>query len=582
MRSAGGIALGVPASSTAGALAVLLLVAVVTACSETRSEDGGTSGGRAVAEVDPALVVAEDKLGEITFAEVDRFLLDLPAGQRWQATVEPAEQYAAVARRLAVDRLLYEEAMLTGADLDPELQVVERRILRTVYSERYLDQQPATEDPLTEDDLRAFYEENRERFDRQERREVSHVFKRYGGDRQAVLAEMAAIRQRALAGESFEILAREHSDSETRHDGGRLGLVPRGRFPEDFDRVVFALEVGEPSLVVRTAAGAHIFLVSSVLEGRSITFEEVRRLIFRELELERRTRILAQAADGLPLPAESFLPNREEAGLILRGTDPGAQLLRIGDFHLTVGELREQVRTLRRQLGGQSEPDLPFRLLDEVRYRELIYQHLLSEGLPEVASEAIEKERRRQLIEHYARRKMTALLEHDPQRIQDHYENNMMRFSTPVKVRLRHLIVPRGENPPAVMARLEEARLELDAGRLELAGLAESLGGRVNEPALVTAAQLRAVDRQAPRFAFLLKPGEHSPPYRLGKALVMFRLEERQEPAPLPLSKVRDRVVRDYLEHYTPVVFQELSDALLDDAGFRVYTERLAAPPSPK
>ncbi len=122
---------------------------------------------------------------------------------------------------------------------------------------------------------------------------------------------------------------------------------------------------------------------------------------------------------------------------------------------------------------------------------------------------------------------------------------------------------------------LGEARIELDAGRLELAGLAESLGGRVRELGLVTAAQLRAIDPQAPRFAFLLKPGEHSPPYQLGQALAMFRLEERLEPAPRPLAKVRDQVVRDYLEHYTPAVFEELSGALLDESGFRAYTERL-------
>ncbi len=126
------------------------------------------------------------------------------------------------------------------------------------------------------------------------------------------------------------------------------------------------------------------------------------------------------------------------------------------------------------------------------------------------------------------------------------------------------------------MARLEEARSELDAGRLGLEDLGVALEGRVRDLGLVTAAQLQAADPRALRFAFLLKDGEHSPPYQLGRALVMFQVTARQEPAPRPLALVRERVVQDYLTHYSSVVFRELSEELLAEAGFEIYTERLA------
>ncbi|MEM7584677.1 MAG: hypothetical protein AAF560_14905, partial [Acidobacteriota bacterium] len=60
-------------------------------------------------------VVAKDRLGEITLAEADRFILDQTPGQRWTTETDSATRSATAARRLAIDRLLYEEAVLVGA-----------------------------------------------------------------------------------------------------------------------------------------------------------------------------------------------------------------------------------------------------------------------------------------------------------------------------------------------------------------------------------------------------------------------------------------------------------------------------------
>ncbi len=552
----------------------LILVLASAACAPP---EPGTDAARP-APAPPSTVIAADRLGEITLADADRFILDLPPGQRWQPETEPAELYATAARRLAVDRLLHEEALLVGADQDPELKVLERRILRNAYSQHFLGQRPAAARPPSDDEARAYYQENVARFERGERREVSHVFKRFrqGAGRAPALAEIARIRERALAGESFELLAREHSDSETRHDGGRLGLVPRGRFPEDFDRVVFGLEVGAPSETLVTADGAHVFLVTNLLEARSFAFEDVRRLIAQELEGKRREQALAAAAEGLALPEESYVPGHEEVVRLLRTGEKGAVLLRLGDFRLTAGQLEAQVQELRRLLGARREGDLPLKILDEVRHREIIYQHLLRRGLPEIPRQSIEQERRRRLIDHHSRRKMASYLERHPERIQAHYERNVLRFASPLKVHVRHLAVPHRGDAHLVMARLEEARAELDAGRLGLEDLAASLGGRLRDLGLLTAARLQALDPVALRFAFQLEAGEHSPPYQLGRALAMFQVAARQEPVPRPLALVRERVVQDYLAHYSAPVFGELTGELLAAAGFELHAERLA------
>ena len=78
------------------------------------------------------------------------------------------------------------------------------------------------------------------------------------------------------------------------------------------------------------------------------------------------------------------------------------------------------------------------------------------------------------------------------------------------------------------------------------------------------------------RFVFLLRPGEHTPPYTQGKALMMFQVTERQDPQPRALALVRDEVVQDYLTHYAANVFEEITREILDEAEFRLYEDRLA------
>ena len=543
----------------------------------------GCGGRAAQTPVDSGQVIAEDRLGPITVADLDAFILDLPPNSRWQAgEADAANWYGELTRRIAIDRLLYDEAVLLGIDQDPAFAAREHQQRRTAHLRHYLKAHRPAEAVPDENELRAFYDEHLDRYQRDERREVYHIFKHYGpdGEREGAVAELEALRERVLAGESFSLLAGEASDSETRHQGGRLGLVNRGLFPEDFDRVVFALEPGEPSGVIETRDGAHLFLVASLLEARSLSFEEVRQSLAEEILLGRLDDHVAEVVSELPAPEPYFAPSEEELLRILRAGDPRAVVLQVGGFELSAGEFQEHVAQRRRQLGPRgNDPGLPSKVLDEIRYGEIVLQHYESgngaDGDRAQIAAQIERQRRRELIEHYARRKMTTFLERDAERVQEHYDNNQLRFATPLRVQVHYLTVPAGSHPPATMERLERARADLDAGRLDLAALASELGGEVRDLGLLTSAQLQRLDRSAQRFAFLLKPGEHSPPYQLGDRFALFRVDERQEPVPRPLARTRDRVVQDLLEASTASVFREVSDQLLEEAEFKLYEDRL-------
>lgn len=113
----------------------------------------------------------------------------------------------------------------------------------------------------------------------------------------ALRDEAEAIRQRALAGEDFATLAKDHSeDRATADDGGDLGYFTRYVLDEEFTAEAFALDVGEISDVVQTTLGFHVIRAtdrrqSEIDEGSK---EELRSYLHEELTSRAREKAYRQ------------------------------------------------------------------------------------------------------------------------------------------------------------------------------------------------------------------------------------------------------------------------------------------------
>jgi hypothetical protein len=80
--------------------------------------------------------------------------------------------------------------------------------------------------------------------------------------RDSVRQQAEALRARAAGGESFDALAREHSqDPGSAARGGDLGFFSRGRMVQPFEEAAFELQPGEISPVVETPFGYHVIQV---------------------------------------------------------------------------------------------------------------------------------------------------------------------------------------------------------------------------------------------------------------------------------------------------------------------------------
>ena len=146
---------------------------------------------------------------------------------------------------------------------------------------------------VSEDELKAAYAKNLDRYQQAERRQVRHILLKDEKTANEVLAKLRG-------GADFAAVAQTSSiDTVSAAAGGDLGLSEKGAFVPAFADVAFAAKVGELRGPVKTEFGFHIIKVDSIETGRSKTFDEVRGELEGELKREIASQRLANQEDEI-------------------------------------------------------------------------------------------------------------------------------------------------------------------------------------------------------------------------------------------------------------------------------------------
>jgi len=158
---------------------------------------------------------------------------------------------------------------------------------------------------VSEDELRSLYEQRKDNYRTAETREASHILVRLGLDAPeeevaAARAKIEELRRRIEEGESFEDLAREHSeDPGSAKQGGSLGSFGRGVMDPAFEDAAFSLEVGEVSEPVRSSFGLHLIKVTGVQPAEVRGFDEVREALSEQYRREEAEQIFFEQVEQL-------------------------------------------------------------------------------------------------------------------------------------------------------------------------------------------------------------------------------------------------------------------------------------------
>lgn len=144
------------------------------------------------------------------------------------------------------------EAMLQERGLT--LEAWREELKDSLIMEKLLDQAVYASVDVSDDEVTAYYDANRDQFDRPAQVRARQIVVADEARGQEVLA---LLRQ----GRPFSEVAAEFSLSPDAQQGGDLGFFGHGEMPPEFDAVVFDLPVNRLSDLVKSEYGYHIFLV---------------------------------------------------------------------------------------------------------------------------------------------------------------------------------------------------------------------------------------------------------------------------------------------------------------------------------
>ncbi len=180
---------------------------------------------------------------------------------------------------------------------DPGSTVVEKRdeLQRNLLLSRLSDE---TASPV-EEEVRRYYDENREQFELGERIRVRQILVK-----DAETAE--SIHSSLRNGAAFEEMAEKNSLAPNAAKGGEIGEITRGDLPTFIERQIFDLEPGSVSDVIEAAGTFHIFKVENRFPAETLSFEAVKPVIASRLRSDR----VGEALSRETAKARTLIPVR--------------------------------------------------------------------------------------------------------------------------------------------------------------------------------------------------------------------------------------------------------------------------------
>ncbi len=311
------------------AIAAALGLALLVGCNGERAGDGaGASSSAAGASDGEPLARVGDRV--ITTADVERRLAELSPYERARYN---SEQH----KRRLIDNMirvevLAAEARARGFDEHPEVvRTVNELMIREMMEDHLTE--VVDPDAITEDELRAFFDERKGEFRRPEKVRASAVVVT-----DAELAEEIAAEATGASSRQFRDLVEAHSqDPTSRERGGDLHYFARedDEIPQPVTEAAFELEAGEVAGPIDSGDGTYFVLVrTGHRPAVKREFDDVRRRVRTELYRQRRAEaqeaLLAELREGAEIEIhEQALTDIEIPAAAARAGDgdsaPGAR-----------------------------------------------------------------------------------------------------------------------------------------------------------------------------------------------------------------------------------------------------------------
>jgi peptidyl-prolyl cis-trans isomerase C len=186
---------------------------------------------------------------------------------------------------------------------------------KEIYINNLIEQEIAGKVTVTDEEIRKFYDDNREKFVQDEMVNARHILigtddKATAEQKQAARAKVDAIVQQLKSGADFATAAKDNSTCPSAAQGGDLGYFSKGQMVPEFEKVAFALKPGEVSEVVETKFGYHIIKVVDKKPAGTISFTEAKDKISSHLKMQKIQKDIGEYIERLRQTAKVELLNK--------------------------------------------------------------------------------------------------------------------------------------------------------------------------------------------------------------------------------------------------------------------------------
>lgn len=247
-----------------------LFTATICMAALVGCQGSNTTGGAPSQDKKEGKVLAEVNSGTITTGDFDNELKNLP--EYLKAMADTPEGRKEMLDTMVIRELILQQAAKDGLDKGQEIEDKLRDLRKRLVVESFLKKKVETESNVSDEDMKKFYEQNKDKFKTGEQIKASHILVKTEKEAKDILAQLKA-------GGNFEEAAKKSSVDSSSAKGGDLGWFGKGNMVPVFEKAAFALKEGQISEVVKSDFGFHIIKLTGKRAAGVRPFEEVKEQI---------------------------------------------------------------------------------------------------------------------------------------------------------------------------------------------------------------------------------------------------------------------------------------------------------------
>jgi len=233
----------------------------------------------------------------ITLEEFNKELDKIPMNMKMLVATQSGKK--TYLDRLIMKKLLLREAAKGKIEGEAEFQNRLADIKEQLLIESLLKKKIAADSQLTDDDMKKYYDTNKEKFKKEKEINTRHILLK-------TEEEAKQIMEKLQKGEDFIELSKKYSiDPNAKASGGEIGFHPKGTLLPEYEAAAFKLtKVGQVAGPVKSQFGYHIIRLEGAKPPAYVSFDEVKDFIRQQLIQDKQKELLEKYIEDLKKAAK--------------------------------------------------------------------------------------------------------------------------------------------------------------------------------------------------------------------------------------------------------------------------------------